>query len=408
MITATSTTKKISSNNFLIFIICVMGMMSQFATDSYIPSMPSMAEYFVVTAGAIKLTVGIYFLGMTSSILLFGYLSDKFGRKNILVLGYIIFCISSLGCTFAQSEHQLLFFRFIQGIGMGSAFVSFRAIMSDVFIHGPSLARASLIIGSVVSFIPPLAPITGGIIQEFIGWRGNFGIHLMLGSITILLIIKCLHLEDIPKHTDNIFRSYKNILKNKSFVLNAVCGGLGLGLVFIFLTLSPFFFQVKMGFSPIQFSFISAGIILPPAFFLIIFKNQISKMDMDKVMVCCGSMTLASALVLAGSYFVVGVSPIAVVIFCALTFCANIFQFTASYMSAYKYIRTQIGIASATYGFIQISMTMIFSILVSAVYLDTQIGLGLLMAIPPLLIIILKVVDIKFLSKKYSTNSNTN
>ncbi|MFT5950987.1 MAG: DHA1 family bicyclomycin/chloramphenicol resistance-like MFS transporter [Francisella sp.] len=393
----TPSTRKISSNNVVIFIICVTGVMSQFATDSYIPSMPSMAEYFAVAASAIKLTVGVYFLGMTSSVLLFGYLSDKFGRKNILVLGYVIFCIASVGCTLAQSEHQLLFFRFIQGIGMGSAFVSFRAIMSDVFSHGPSLAKASLVIGSVVSFTPPLAPITGGLIQELIGWRGNFGIHLVLASITILLIVKCLHLESIPKYTDNIFKSYKNILKNKSFVLNAICGGLGLGLVFIFLTLSPFFFQVKMGFSPIEFSFVSAGIILPPAFFLIIFKNKISKMNMDIVMVCCGITTLIGALALAASYFVVGVSPMVVVILCALTFCGNAFQFTASYMCAYKNIRSQIGVASATYGFIQISTTTIFSLISSTVYLNNQIGLGLLMAVPPLFIILLKIVDLKVL-----------
>jgi DHA1 family bicyclomycin/chloramphenicol resistance-like MFS transporter len=396
----TPSTRKISSNNVVIFIICVTGVMSQFATDSYIPSMPSMAEYFAVAASAIKLTVGVYFLGMTSSVLLFGYLSDKFGRKNILVLGYVIFCIASVGCTLAQSEHQLLFFRFIQGIGMGSAFVSFRAIMSDVFSHGPSLAKASLVIGSVVSFTPPLAPITGGLIQELIGWRGNFGIHLVLASITILLIVKCLHLESIPKYTDNIFKSYKNILKNKSFVLNAICGGLGLGLVFIFLTLSPFFFQVKMGFSPIEFSFVSAGIILPPAFFLIIFKNKISKMNMDIVMVCCGITTLIGALALAASYFVVGVSPMVVVILCALTFCGNVFQFTASYMCAYKNIRSQIGVASATYGFIQISTTTIFSLISSTVYLNNQIGLGLLMAVPPLFIILLKIVDLKVSSQK--------
>lgn len=152
---------KISSDKTVIFIICLTGVMSQFATDSFIPSMPHMAEYFDVAAKAIKLTVGVYFLGMTSSILIFGYLSDKFGRKNILVVGYIIFCIASVGCTFAQSEHQLLFFRFIQGIGMGSAFVSFRAIMSDVFSHGESLAKASLVIGSVVSFTPPLARYSG-------------------------------------------------------------------------------------------------------------------------------------------------------------------------------------------------------------------------------------------------------
>ena len=390
---------KISSNKTVILIICLTGLMSQFATDSFIPSMPHMAEYFGVVPQAIKLTVGIYFLGMASSILVFGYLSDRFGRKTTLILGYIIFCIASVGCTCAQSENQLLFFRSVQGVGMGSSFVSFRAIMSDVFSHGESLAKASLIVGSVVSFTPPLAPITGGFIQEFIGWRGNFGIHLVLAVITIMLIVKYLHLESIPRHTDNMLKSYKNILKNKSFVLNAICGGLGLSLVFVFLTLSPFFFQVKMNFSPIEFSLLSTSIILPPAVFLIIFKNKISRMNMDRVMVYCAVTTLIGALALAISYFVMGVNPIVIVILCALTFCGNVFQFTASYICAYKNIRTQRGVASATYGFIQISMTTIFSLLVSAVYLENQIFLGLIMAVPPLLIILIKVVDTKILKE---------
>ena len=152
-----------------------------------------------------------------------------------------------------------------------------------------------------------------------------------------------------------------------------------------------------MGFSPVEFSFISAGIILPPAFFLIIFKNQISKMNMDRVMVCCAISSFIGALMLAFSYFIVSINAIVIMAICALIFCGNVFQFTASYMCAYKNVRTQLGVASATYGFIQISMTTIFSILASIVYLSSQVGLGLLMAVPPLLIIILKVIDIKFL-----------
>ena len=68
-------------------------------------------------------------------------------------------------------------------------------------------------------------------------------------------------------------------------------------------------------------------------------------------------------------------------------------------MCAYKNVHTQIGVASATYGFIEISMTTIFSLLASTVYLNSQVGLGLLMAVPPLLIIILKLVDINVLKK---------
>lgn len=116
-------------------------------------------------------------------------------------------------------------------------------------------------------------------------------------------------------------------------------------------------------------------------------------------MVCCGISTLICALALATSYFVVSVSPVVIVIFCALTFCGNIFQFTASYMCVYEDVRTQIGVASAAYGFIQRSVTTIFLLLAAAIYLNNQIALGLLMAVPPLLTILLKTIDIKILKK---------
>ncbi|MDE4957199.1 MFS transporter, partial [Francisella tularensis subsp. holarctica] len=99
-----------------------------------------------------------------------GYLSDKYGRKPALLAGNLIFCVASILCMIAESETQLLYFRFLQGIGMGSSFVFFRAIMKVVFSDSQSLAKASLVITSIVSLTPPFAPITGGIIQETIGW----------------------------------------------------------------------------------------------------------------------------------------------------------------------------------------------------------------------------------------------
>ncbi|MBK2144333.1 MFS transporter, partial [Francisella tularensis] len=175
--------KRISSDKTVIFIICLFGLMSQFATDSFTPSLPHIAEYFHAAAKDIKLTVGVYFFGMTCSMLGFSYLSDKYGRKPALLAGYLIFCVASILCMIAESETQLLFFRFLQGIGMGSSFVSFRAIMKDVFSDSQSLAKASLVITSIVSLTPPLAPITGGIIQETIGWRGNFTLHSIMAII---------------------------------------------------------------------------------------------------------------------------------------------------------------------------------------------------------------------------------
>ncbi|ABK89218.1 MFS transporter [Francisella tularensis subsp. novicida] len=387
--------KRISSDKTVIFIICLFGLMSQFATDSFTPSLPHIAEYFHAAAKDIKLTVGVYFFGMTCSMLGFGYLSDKYGRKPALLAGYLIFCVASILCMIAESETQLLFFRFLQGIGMGSSFVSFRAIMKDVFSDSQSLAKASLVITSIVSLTPPLAPITGGIIQETIGWRGNFTLHSIMAIIITVLIIKYLHLKAIPKSNYNVLDSYKRILTHKVFVLNAICSGLALSLVFVFATLSPFFFQIKLGFSAVEYSFISAGVIIPSAIFLILFKNIISRLDMNKVILYCGSFSTLSGLLLAFSYFIFGLDAKVIVILCALAFCGNVFQYTATYVCAYRDIHTEIGVASAIFGFIQIAVTTISSSLVSSITLHNQLVFGLLMAIPPFLIVILKIIDIK-------------
>ncbi|MED7788331.1 MFS transporter [Francisella sp. 19X1-34] len=386
---------KVSSKRTVILIICLLGVMSQFATDSFTPSLPYIMGYFDAAARDVKFTVGIYFLGMACSVLGFGYFSDKYGRKPALIAGYIIFCLASTFCMLAQSEDQLLFFRFLQGIGMGSSFISFRAIMKDVFSDNHSLAKASLIISSVISLTPPLAPISGGIIQECIGWRANFALHSLMAIIVMILIVKYLHLETIVKSNTNLLESYKKILSNKTFILNASCSGLALSLVFVFATLSPFLFQVLLKFSPFEFSLLSTAVIVPAALFLILFKNKVSKLDMSKVSLCSASFSIFCGIGLALSYFIFGLNTVVVVVLCALAFCGNTFQYTATYVCAYENIYTDVGAASAIFGFIQITVTAIVSSAVSYVTLDNQFIFGVLMAIPPLLIVLVKIIDIK-------------
>lgn len=387
--------KKISSERTVILIICLLGVMSQFATDSFTPSLPHIMSYFGAAAKDVKLTVGIYFLGMTCSVFGFGYLSDKYGRKQALLLGYIVFCLASILSMLAQSEDQLLFFRFLQGIGMGSSFISFRAIMKDVFKDNHSLAKASLVISSIVSLTPPLAPITGGIIQECIGWRGNFALHSLMAIIVMILILRYLHLESIPKSTSKLLESYKKILSNRGFVLNAICSGLALSTIFVFATLSPFLFQVRLNFTAFEYSLLSTAAIVPAAMFLILFKNKVGKLDMNIVSLCSALFSVFCGVILAISYFFVGINTIVIIALCALAFCGNTFQFTATYICAYKNVHTEIGVASAMFGFLQIATATVVSSAVSYVNLDNQIIFGILMAIPPLLIVLLKVIDIK-------------
>ncbi|APD50622.1 MFS transporter [Francisella hispaniensis] len=389
-------TNKISSDKTIIFLLCFFGLMSQLAIDSFTPSLPYITKYFNTVESVTKLTVGLYFFGMACSMLIFGHLSDRYGRKRSLIIGYIIFFVASIFCSISQSPIQLLFFRFLQGIGMSCSFVSYRAIMKDAFDNdSQSLANANLIVSSIVLFVPPLSPLIGGLVQQFVGWRSNFTLHAVLAIVTIYLIFQYLHLKPLVNTKSRWLESYKKVLSNKSFILNSVCSGLASSLMFSFVEVSPYFFQVKMGFSTIGYSLTSATMIVVPVIFILLLKNRVSKMDMDKVMLYCASISVFFSMLLILSYFIVGISPFIIILLCTIIITGNAFQYTATYVAAYRGVDDQVGASSALFCFIKILMAAAFSLVVSYVYVKNQASLGLIIGLPPLAIIILKIIDVR-------------
>ena len=395
-------TKKISSDKKIIFLLCFFGLISQLAIDSFTPSLPYITKYFDTAESITKLTLGLYFLGMACSMLIFGHLSDKYGRKKSIILGYIIFLLASIFCTISQSPTQLLIFRFLQGIGMSSSFVSYRAIMKDVFDdNNQSLANANLIVSSIVLFVPPLSPLIGGVVQQFIGWRGNFALHTILAVITIYLISNYLYLKPLPTIKEKLLDSYKKVLSNKSFILNSICSGFASSLMFSFVEVSPYFFQVRMRFSMISYSLISAIMIVVPVVFILILKNRVSKMDMDKVMIYCAIISLISSILLIFSYFILGVNSLIIIIICTLIISGNAFQYTATYVVAFKKVGNKVGSSSAIFCFIKIFIAACFSLGVSYIHVKNQAILGLIIGLPPLAIIIIKIIEIHLENKIY-------
>ncbi len=374
----------------VIILICLMGILSQFATDSYTPSLPHIADYFHASHDSIKATVGVYFLGMGLSALVFGYLCDRFGRKSSLIGGYLLFLLASLLCSLAQTEWWLIAGRLLQGIAMGSSLVIFRAIMKDVFKRGQPLKKASLVISSIVSLTPPLAPISGGLIQTYLGWRMNFVLHAILVLSMLFLILKYLHLKPQGDSSSKPLEGYHYVFSQPRFLLNAACSGLALATVFIFITLAPFLFQTILHCTPTAYSLYLALMIVPPAIVIMLAARYARFNNMSRVMQVCASLTFLCSLLLALSYFLLGVSLPAIILIGTLLFTANTFQYTASYLCAYQHIQRFVGSASAIYGFSQVVVTALFALFASLFAGHSQLSLGLLMGIPPLGILAVK------------------
>ena len=283
---------------------------------------------------------------------------------------------------------------------MACSFVSYRAIMKDAFDNDSrSLANANLIVSSIVLFVPPLSPLIGGVVQHYVGWRSNFTLHGILAVATICLILRYLHLKPLEKTENRWVESYKKVLNNKSFILNSICSGLASSLMFSFVEVAPYFFQVQLGFSTINYSLVSAAMIVTPVIFILLLKNRISKMDMDKVMVYCALVSLFFSILLIFSYFIMRINPLIIILLCTLVISGNAFQYTATYVAAYRGIDDQIGVSSALFCFIKIFVAASFSLVVSYIYVKNQATLGLIIGLPPLAIIILKMIDRKSIAK---------
>ncbi len=244
----------------LLFILILI-IMGQASIDIYIPSLPHMASDFAISGTWVKATLVVYLVGFAVSQLFYGPLSDYYGRRKILMLGLSIYSIASLLCLSSHSITSLLLFRALQGIGIGAASVLSRAIMRDVF-DGVELMQVASYTAIAWAIVPIIAPVIGGYIQAYIGWRANFLLMAAFGVIMLLSTSKWLT-ETLPAdhrivpRFKPILSNYKRILSNPNFIRNIACVILLYSVIITFNMIGPFLLQSKLKLSAIGFGWAS-------------------------------------------------------------------------------------------------------------------------------------------------------
>lgn len=161
------------------------------SVDITIPVLGSFAAAFQVSSAAAQLTLSVFVLGFALAQLLAGPLSDRFGRRPVLIGGVALYVAASAGCIFAESIDQLIAARFVQALGCCAGPVVARAIVRDVY-GGERAAKVLAYVATVMGVVPGLAPIVGGILVEEFGWRAifvallGFGAAALLGCLLVL------------------------------------------------------------------------------------------------------------------------------------------------------------------------------------------------------------------------------
>lgn len=228
----------------------------QFAIDIYLPSFTSMQKQLKTSAGMIQLTLTFYLISYGFTQLIYGPLSDRFGRRKVLLSGMIIFIAGSLGTYIAPTIGWVLATRFIQGLGISSANVLCRAILRDLY-PGSELDKKTPYLGMVWVIPPIIAPVLGGYIESFFGWRSNFLFLAGIVWIEFLLVYFFLPETKDPSevhsiHPKVIWKNYKTLLGSRPFLGYVTTDLILFGAFSCFYAVGPFLLQVRLDLSAVS------------------------------------------------------------------------------------------------------------------------------------------------------------
>ncbi|TNU76239.1 multidrug effflux MFS transporter [Miniimonas arenae] len=182
----------------LLLALALLSAVAPFATDLYLPAFPAMATDLGTDPTAIQLTLTAFLVGMAAGQLIFGPLSDRLGRRLPLVIGAVVFVLSSLVVAFAPTIGVLVPARLVQGLAGSAGMVLGRAIISDL-ARGEVAARAFTLMMIVGGVAPVVAPVAGSLLTEALGWRGTLGVLTGIAVLMLLAVLAAVP-ETLPAH----------------------------------------------------------------------------------------------------------------------------------------------------------------------------------------------------------------
>ena len=252
--------------NFLL-IMCLLvpaSSVSIMSTDIYSPSMPALPALLGTNASMVQLTISLNVLMFAVGQLVHGPLSERFGRRPVLLGAMLLFTLAGIACALARDIGQLITARMLQGfMGAAEAAVGL-AILADLFKKKQQV-RALAIFGMSVALAPAIAPLLGGYVHVYLGWRFNFYLISALGALCVLLLWLRLPESTTPDpdalRPARFFGDYLDLLRAPRFLAYAGMLGAGTGVLYAFITGAPFVLIQQLGVATEHFGYYQAAVV---------------------------------------------------------------------------------------------------------------------------------------------------
>lgn len=241
----------------LALVLGALTAMGPLAIDTYLPALPTIAREMRTTTAMVQISLSVYFIGIALGQAVYGPLSDRLGRKPALYVGLTLFIAASIGCALSKQVEALIAFRFLQALGGCAPLVVPRAVVRDYFDQRGSVRMLSLLM-LVMGLAPILAPLVGGQLMEYLGWRSIFWAHAAYGTVWLTAVAVELPESLAPERRRreplvSIVGIYRRLLVDRAYMSHVLTGGLIFSGLLAYISGSAFVFIELFHVSPQRF-----------------------------------------------------------------------------------------------------------------------------------------------------------
>ena len=248
--------QRILGRRGLVVFLVLLSAFVPLSMDLYLPALPTMTKYFGVPEVLTNLTIILFFIFFSVATLFWGPMSDKYGRRPVLLIGLICYTAASLLCAISPNVYMLIAARILQAIGAGAATAASTAIIKDSY-EGATLERTIAAIQSISVVVPVVAPMLGALLLKITDWRGAFFAQAALGAIVVAMTL--VFTETIQeRHTGGVIKTLGRlfvVLQNKRFSALLIIFATS-GICFLaYVSASSYIYQDFFGLSSQHYSY---------------------------------------------------------------------------------------------------------------------------------------------------------
>ena len=272
------------------------------AMHIFVPALPEAARALGASIGEMQLTMSVYIFGLAVGQLAYGPLSDRFGRRPVLVAGLVLYTLAGLAACVLSNVHYLIVARLLQALGGCAGMVIGRAIVRDTALPQEA-ARRLATMNLMVALGPGAAPLIGGALATAFGWRSIFYALALLGFVNVLFALLLLpesHAPEGSAKVGSLARNYRRLLTSPAFLGFAVGGGCATTSMYAFISVSPFIFAHQLGRPDYEVGIYPAILLAGVWLGSMAATRLIPRLPIDKLAVWANAFSVLGALVFLG------------------------------------------------------------------------------------------------------------